>query len=285
MHTMLRCLLSYLLVPLSTSVPNLLTPTPTRVTGDRAIAFEMRAGFLVVIDGQIGSATGLKFIVDTGASHSMIDQGLADRLRLQRRTGEVTSFDRRIPVEWANSHDVRIGPMQADSLEVMVTKLSDYSDLARNVDGIVGLDLLSKNGKFAIDYEGRTICFRPADQSGPAHRTRAYFATQLFVQGVPLHLVLDTGFQGILLYENRLRRIPTIHIDGAATRFRMGRLRGRLMLLPGVEIAGEKRQRPVFLLDENDEDLLPGVDGVLGIAALHSKCVEFDFDSSLLRLE
>ena len=44
--------------------------------------FELVAGFLVVVDGQIGNLNGLKFILDTGATHSLIDQKVADRLQL-----------------------------------------------------------------------------------------------------------------------------------------------------------------------------------------------------------
>jgi hypothetical protein len=99
------------------------------------IPFELVSDFLVVVKGQIGDLDGLKFIIDSGATRSVIDRKLADRLRLQRHTGKVMNFDRLILVEWADIPDLRIGSLRSEALRVMVVKLAEYSEFAKNVDG------------------------------------------------------------------------------------------------------------------------------------------------------
>ena len=61
------------------------------------IHFELLSDFLVVVNGDLGNLHGLKFIVDTGASYTLIDQKVADRLKLQRHPGKITNFDPRRP--------------------------------------------------------------------------------------------------------------------------------------------------------------------------------------------
>jgi predicted aspartyl protease len=246
--------------------------------------FELVGGFLVVVNAQIGNLNGLRFILDTGATHSLIDRKVADRLRLRRRSGEVISFDRHIDVEWAEIPELRVGPLRGEALRIMVVKLAEYSEFAEHADGIIGLDLLSKSRKFSIDYDARIVSFRLADDGTPDHSPSACFVVPVVVQGVRVQLVVDTGLQGIVLYENRLRkRLPKMRIEGESSKAAMGRLRATQVGLPGVQIAGAQVATTVLLMDGPDEDSLPGVDGYLGLMALQAKRVEFDFDAGILR--
>ena len=170
------------------------------------IPFQLRSGFLVVVNGQIGDLAGLKFIVDTGASFTFIDRKVADRLKLPRRPGKTTNFDRNVPVGWAVIPDLRVGPVRSGALRVMVAKLGEYSEFAEDMDGIIGLDLLGRSEKISIDFEMRTISWEMASEQGGGRPSPAYFSIPFIVQGFPMHLILDTGFQGILLYKDRLRK-------------------------------------------------------------------------------
>lgn len=253
-------------------------------SGSPTMPFELVGGFLVVVNGQIGNLDGLKFILDTGATHSLIDRKLADRLRLQRRSGHVISFDRHIDVEWADIPELRVGPLRGEALRIMVVKLAEYSEFAEHADGIIGLDLLNKSRKFSIDYDRRTVSFQLADDGTPDRSPSACFVVPVVVQGARLKLVVDTGLQGMLLYENRLRkRLPKMRIEGESSKAAMGRLRATQVTLPGVQIVGAHVATTVLLIDGPDEDSLPGVDGYLGPMALQAKRVEFDFDAGILR--
>jgi predicted aspartyl protease len=214
------------------------------------IPFELVSGFLVVVDGQIGNLNGLKFILDTGATYSLIDRKVADRLRLQRHAGKVMNFDKYIPVEWSSIQDLRVGPLRVQDVRVMVVKLAKYSELAENADGIIGLDLLSRSKKFTIDYDRRTVSFQLTEVGTPERSFSSCFVIPLVVQGIPIHLAVDTGLQGILLYGNHLRkRLPKMRIDGESINVAMGRVRAKQVRLPGVRIVGAEMVTTVMLID------------------------------------
>jgi predicted aspartyl protease len=256
--------------------------SPVRST----IPFQLVSGFLVVVDGQIGDLEGLKFIVDTGASYTFIDRKVADKLKLARRPGKTTNFDHDVPVDWAVVPDLQIGPLRNRALRVMVAKLGDYSEYAKNVDGIIGLDVLGRSEKFIIDYQKHAISWEMAAELGGGSPSPAYFAIPFVVQGFPMHLILDTGFQGILLYKDRLRKgLPDLRTQGKPIEVDFGRLQTTQVKLPGVRLVGEETVATVFLTDGPAPGGLPGVDGYLGIASLKAKRVEFDFAARLLRWE
>src|SRR5712692_207343 len=105
------------------------------------ISFELVSGYLVVVDGSIGALHGLKFVLDTGATHSVVNSKLADRLELRRLTGTVFNIDKMVKAEWAAVPEVEIGPIRAKQLPVMVTDLDYFTSIASHVDAVVGLDL------------------------------------------------------------------------------------------------------------------------------------------------
>jgi predicted aspartyl protease len=253
-------------------------------TVNPTMPFELVSGFLVVVDGQIGNLDGLKFILDTGATHSLIDRRVADRLHLKRRSGEVISYDRYIPVEWAIIPELRVGPLRTETLRVMVVKLAEYSDFAEHADGIIGLDLLSQSKKFTIDYDTRTVSLQLAEAGTTGRSSSPCFVIPLVVQGLQVNLAVDTGLQGIVLYKNRLRKgLPKMRIEGESTNVAMGRLRGTQVRLPGVRIVDAEVVSIAILIDGPDDKTLPGVDGYLGPATLQAKRIEFDFDAKVLR--
>src|SRR5579863_4640364 len=259
---------------------------PGKSPAQATIPFQLVSGFLVVVDGQIGDLEGLKFIVDTGASYTFIDRKVADRLKLPRRPGKTTNFDREVPVDWAVIPGLQIGPLRNRALRVMVAKLGEYSELGENVDGIIGLDGLGRSKKLVIDYEKQAISWELAADLKSRHPSPAYFSIPFVVQGFPMHLILDTGFQGILLYKDRLHKgLPDLRTQGKSVEVDFGRLQTTQVSLPGVRMGGQEKIATVFLADGPEPGGLPGVDGYLGIASLKAKRVEFDFAAGLLRWE
>jgi len=250
--------------------------------GATAVPFDLVSDFLVVAKGGIENLDGLKFIVDTGSTWSAIDQKVAEKLRLNCQAGKMMNFDQYIPIEWADVTNFRIGPVSAERVRVMVMNLAKYSEFAKNVDGIIGLDLLSRNQTFAIDYTAKTLYFGPAEN--PSHRSNlGGFLATIVVQGRPIRLCVDTGSPDILLYENRLRkRLVNLRTNGEPTTIRMGRIKGTKIDLPEVSITGPKQVITVVLIHGPEESTMPGVDGYLGTASLHPKRIEFDFTKRVM---
>jgi predicted aspartyl protease len=246
--------------------------------------FELRADFLVVVSGEVGELSGLKFILDTGSSYTVINQKVADRLRLARRPGKVTNFDRDVAVEWADIPELRIGPIHAQGFHVLVAKLEEYSQFAGDVDGIIGLDLLSRGKKLAIDYEKRLLSFELSDDGMAGRLPSRSFVVPIGIQGTRMRLLVDTGFHDILLYRSRVHEdLPNVRTEGESHSAVIGRMQATQVNLPGVRIAGPDAVEKVFLIDSPERGVPSGVDGYLGPAALHAKRIEFDFAAGKFR--
>jgi predicted aspartyl protease len=253
-------------------------------TGSSSMPFELVSDFLIVVKGQIGNVTGLKFILDTGATHSVIDQKLTDRLRLKRDAGGVMNFDRNIPVEWAEIPDFQVGPLRSGPTRVMVMNLASYSELAKTVDGIIGLDMLTRTKMLSIDYEKRILSLQLAREGLSGSSPYGCFTIPVVVQGVPIQLTVDTGIQGILLYKDRLhQRLPAMRAHGKPRNIKLGRLHATQVSLPGVRIAGPEVVTTVLLINGPAKNAPPGVEGYIGPAALNAKWIEFDFNVRILR--
>src|SRR5271170_5700811 len=248
--------------------------------------FELASGFLVVVNGQIGNLRVMRFILDTGATSSVIDAKVADRLRLPRSAGKVMTFDRRIPVEWTEIPEFRVGPIVAKALRVMVIDLSKYSRYGKNVDGVIGLDLLSRSEYLSIDYDRRILSFQLANGLPDGRAPVRGFKIPIVVQGATVQLLVDTGSQGILLYRDRVRKqLPRMRTEGEPNEVVESGVRATEVRLPSVRIGGSDQMRIVFLIGGPGQGDLPGVDGILGAASLHAKRIDFDFTHMVLRCQ
>jgi|HubBroStandDraft_4_1064222.scaffolds.fasta_scaffold42385_2 predicted aspartyl protease len=274
------------------AVLGMISSSPTRaqdVVGSSVsltMPFELVSGFLVVVNGQIGNLGVMRFILDTGATSSVIDAKVADRLRLPRSSGKVMSFDRRIPVEWTEIPEFRVGPIVANALRVMVIDLARYSRYGKDVDGVVGLDLLARSEQLSIDYDRRILLFQLANGRRDERTPVLGFKIPIVIQGAPVQFLVDTGFRGILLYRDRVRnQLPRMRTEGEPKQVVESGMRTTEVRLPGMRIGGSDQVRIVFLIDGPGRGDLPGVDGILGAASLHAKRIDFDFTHMVLRCQ
>src|SRR5262252_3040725 len=169
-------------------------PTPSNDT----IPFQLGGEFLIALEGQIGSLTGLVFILDTGATNTMVDDSIADKLLLPRHEGKVLNFDKHIAVDWTILPELHLGPLAARDFPVMVGDLKRILDF-KGVYIILGMDLLRTAQTIRIDYRSRLVTMRtPADGS-----TNSFNGNTLTVliplQGQPARLVFDTGVPSLIL--------------------------------------------------------------------------------------
>ena len=257
-----------------------------RASTSLTMPFELVSGFLVVVNGQIGNLRVMRFIIDTGAASSVIDAKVADKLRLPQTAGKVMTFNRRISVEWMEIPEFRVGPIVARALRVMVIDLARYSRYGKDVDGVVGLDLLTRSEHLSIDYDRRILLFQLANGRPDERAPVRGFKIPIVVQGEAVQLLVDTGFQGILLYRDRIRKkLPKMRTEGEPKEVVESGVRATEVSLPGMRIGGSDQVRIVFLIDGPGQGDLPGVDGILGAAALHAKRIDFDFTNMVLRCQ
>jgi predicted aspartyl protease len=266
------------------------SPTRAQDAGGSSVSltmpFELVSGFLVVVNGEIGNLRVMRFIIDTGASITVIDTKVADRLQLPRSTGKVMTFNRHIPVEWTEIPEFRVGPIVAKALRVMVIDLARYSRYGKDVDGVVGLDLLTRSEHFSIDYDRRILLFQLANGRPDERVPVRGFKIPIVVQGAAVQLLVDTGSQGILLYKDRIRKqLPKMRTEGKPKEVVESGVRATEVRLPGMRIGRSDQVRIVFLIDGPGQGDLPGVDGFLGAASLHAKRIDFDFTHMVLHCE
>jgi hypothetical protein len=239
------------------------------------IPFVLYLDHMIVIDGRIGPLPHLRFTLDTGATHSIVDRKIADALKLARRPGSVFNLDDFAPIQWADFPSIAMGPIEVKNGSLMVGDLAD-------VDAVIGMDLLRLNKRLRINYNSGQIVFTPdaasARQTLPTGDP-ACLTVDITVQGKPLHLIVDTGIEGILLYRDRVfKRNPKLHLENETQPSRAdghllpGRATLRNIRLPNGEFSAR-----VFLIAKAPENVLPNIDGYLATTALQARELDFDF--------
>jgi len=254
-----------------------------------ALPFRLSDGFLIMVQGRIGTQTNLRFILDTGATISIVDSRIADKLKLPCHPAESLSFDRKLAWQATTVPEVQFGQVRAKNMQVLVGHVGEYSEFAKKADAIIGMDLL-KLSNFTIDFDTHKVVFHSFNQEIPAGTRDPLSNCLLFeirVQNHPIQLVLDTGFQGILLFEERLiASAPSLEVPEKQQKVIVGdRLHAKQMKLRGVAIGSSSQDVTVLLAKSPAADVLPGIVGVAGIPALNAHRVNFNFAERTINWE
>jgi gag-polyprotein putative aspartyl protease len=250
------------------------------------VSFELVSGYLVVVDGSIGPLHGLKFVLDTGATHSAVSSKVADQLDLQRLTGKVFNIDKTVKTEWAAIPEVEFGPIRASQVPVMITNLDYFKSLASHVDAVMGLDLLRQNN-FSIDFADKKVRFGQVEtgrHSTPMVSDDISLKVEAEVDGTLIHLILDSGAPGPLMYEERLEnRAVDYRIEEENYGYRInGILRLTRARVRRLQLGGRDIEHTVFLTHSPAERIMDGIDGLLGLTALKARRINFDFKTNTL---
>ena len=126
-------------------------PEPSKVR-----TFDLRESFLIVVDARIGPLEHLKFILDTGASYTVVSRKIADQLALPWEPGSVINVPKKLPMEGARFPEVQVGPIVATDVRMMVADLNQYSELPRtSMPSWVSTCLADANGCRSIRRPNR----------------------------------------------------------------------------------------------------------------------------------
>lgn len=243
--------------------------------------FRLGSGYLIVVEGRVGDLTGLKFILDTGTSTSLLDTHVASMLRLKRRASSLINFGKTVPVESSTIPNVQFGPVQATNVEMYIGDLGKFSDFANGIDAIIGLDLLQQNN-LTFDYKTHKVVFELINHTnrGTAARSETGCITvDLRVQDHPLHLILDTGLDGIFLFEGRVQaKVPGLRMANVIERVTIGRrISAKEATLPEMRLGPINVNGHVLLLKDPAENKLDGIDGFLGVTSFRAERISLNF--------
>jgi predicted aspartyl protease len=246
------------------------------------LPFTLRQGYLVVVEGSLGSLARRRLIVDTGTSSTVLDCSVARQLGLGGRESRLTMLNGDEQVKAGVLSSLTLGPVVAKSLPVFITNLSFLTrQLGMRIDGIVGLDVL-KSSSFRIEYDTRQIVFGPV-QSSPGS---VPFATgpplvtiNMEIEGQPARVLVDTGASGLLLFrrEDRGRghgRALEAHTSSNIT----GNFTREEIRISDTKVGSVHLHAHSVFLVRAAKDASRDFDGLMGIGAMGVKEVAFDFE-------
>jgi predicted aspartyl protease len=251
-------------------------------SGHQEIAFQAYRDYLIVVRGSLCETQRLNFIIDTGTNPSVIDSRIAKKLNIVGEVGRLGVHNQVVEVEQAILSSVQIGALRAQFVPVLIRDLAFLQKgLGIRIDAVIGLDVLSLRN-FSIDYTTKRIVFGVVPVSSSSAQFQGappWLTVRMEVNGVPLHLLLDTAASGILLFQTRIRdRLPRLTSLGERISSNLGGDFPLQCVLLATTNLGQTDfgQRNAFVV-EDQEDESREFDGLLGPSALGLKQIAFDF--------
>ncbi len=248
-----------------------------------AIPFELRHGYSIIVKGSMGGLRNLNFLIDSGAVPSVVDARVSRRLRLRGQPDAVSLFVRSVPAERVILPAVGVGPIRAESVEALVEDLSFIEEgLGERIDALIGLDILGRMN-FRIDYASGLLQFDPAPDPTEVWSSIAarnpYIVLKIRLGEAPTRLMLDTGVKDLVLFQNRARAVsrPSRNQTAKTASNIGGAVRLKPIESPSAHIGQTELAIESAFLLETSAELTTGFDGLLGVAALKPRRVDFDF--------
>lgn len=251
-----------------------------RQSREGTVRFDLYRGYLMVARGSAGTAKGLTFLLDTGASSSILDPQLARKLHLQRVPASIVVLGGSVPAEKSVAPSLNLGPVERDNVPVLLEDLSFLKKaLPVRVDGILGLDVLGQSA-LVIDYAARTIHFGPLPalpDAIPLHLAGGLAILDAQVNDLPAHLLLDTGASSLFLFAKSAPGVSDLRIS-AVRQFSdtIGESERKQVKLHSLRLGvAEFGQEPAFVVPDASHGGHP-FDGLISPAGLGIKRVAID---------
>jgi hypothetical protein len=249
------------------------------------VPFKLYKGYVIIVEGSIGPLGHRRFLIDTGATATVVDRRISKKLGLLPTPGSISHFNQMTRVEWVSIPELRLGPLHNFGLSVPTADLSYLNELAGRVDAIIGLDVL-RTSSFTIDYTLKRITFGPVAASGfgvPMQLESSYLIVIAQMQGSPVRLVVDSGANRLVLYEDRIDgRIAGTREAGEMTVSSLGGgIRVKHVWLPTATLGTTMLNGEALTLSSSTGAFLHA-DGYLGLTTLRASRVAFDFRHNTL---
>jgi hypothetical protein len=251
------------------------------------IPVKVYRGFLVVAEGQIGGTSERQnFIIDTGTSPSILNIGVAKHLDLTLSHAKLSAIGRDSQSLAAIVPEIRLGPLQALSLSVLVTDLSPLErDLNLPIAGILGMDVLGKSS-FRLDYGKQLIEFGeiapvgiPVNLSTGADLPIA----EIKIGGKLLHLLVDTGSDRLVFFG--ARSAPEFSPNTAKSVLQANSVAATVPVRAAssleFELSGTRFRQDAYFVPDSEEPLF---DGLLSVRSLGIRVLSLDANRHIVYL-
>jgi len=240
-------------------------------------------GYLVIVEGSIGSVQKLSFLVDTGACPSVVDQKIAHDLKLAEQPERVNLWNQSVQARQVVIPSLSVGPVRVESIPVLAEDLSFLQKaLGFKVHAIVGMDVLRKSS-FTINYKVKEILFGVPENlahSVPFETDTPVITVRMGFQDRRLRMVVDSGGPDLTLFRSRVSMPAGLQALGSETvADASGTFQRTKVRIPELHMGKETvGAQTVFLVDDR-KDEEDDFDGVLGVRGLQFWKVGFDFEN------
>ena len=241
----------------------------------------------MVAEGQFGGGIEAQnFVIDTGTSPSILNIGVARRLGLPLSRARISAIGGLSETFAATLPEIRLGPLQAMSVPVLVSDLSRLErDLKLPIAGILGLDILGKSS-FRLDYGKQLIEFGEVAPEGiPIELSiRAGLPiAEIKVAGKSLRLLIDTGTDRMVIFG--VRSAAEISPNPANSLLQgngvANLVRARAVSSLEFELSGVRFRQSAYFVSNGEEPLF---DGLLGVRSLGVRVLSLDANRRVLYL-
>jgi predicted aspartyl protease len=263
----------------------LLAATQNCLASENQLPFRLYRDFLILANCSVADQPGLRAIIDTGTTETILDLGLVQRLSLASWSDSATSLTTDSAVRGVSIRDLQLGPLRLRKLDGIAMDLSNVGRaLGVRPDVVIGMDVLHR-ANLIIDYKAQTITFgsSPALSHGaPLVSDMRFVLLDSNVLGRSLRLKLDTGFNSLLLYGERLDGLVQPVDTGARIAGVAQESSVRSVNSPEVRIGNWLAYHMIVSVIDGAPRDVTEYDGLLGPRLLNARRVTFDFDHHML---
>jgi predicted aspartyl protease len=247
------------------------------------VPFELQQGHLILVKGSIGNSGDLTFLIDTGATTTLVNKPIAKKLKLDGKKKVLFAYGKKIKAKSTILHNVYVGATRFTPVAASIADLSALPGIGRQIDVIIGTNTLVRTN-FTIDYESKKLIFNPNRSLGTTANLDSKdlkLIVDLSVHDQAVRLLIDSGAGDIILFRERIDDLPVTRIPRAKkTMHHLGSKEEiQLVQLSQVRLGNEDLGTMRAYLQEGSVQGYESIQGALGIAALGFNRVQFDFQN------
>ena len=254
-----------------------------------------------IVRARLNNGASFPLVLDSGGNHTMISRRRAEASQLAPLAGHgriTTAFGNQEPTQPALARELSMGLLTLRGVPVLVHGFRS-SALAEALGpdlNVLGTPAMAAFSYITFDYRRGSVFFSFDQPFQPASREttlrlplsvekEGHFSVPItFPGGRTMRALVDTGYDGVLLMSPH-----TLHRLDLEALARTGRtvraigpgaeLKGRVFMIPGIELDGRPIPNAEAWTGEIDEPLL------LGSGLLRYFRTTFDFRQMILWLE
>lgn len=252
------------------------------------IPFYLHRDHFIVVRGSIGDLQNLNFVIDTGATNTMVSKKVAKKLGLKGEKKTVVAVGQKVKVEEVVLPDLQMGMAQFESVPARIGRLSFIHGL--KVDALIGLTLL-KRSNIAIDYTNMTLTLGTLTQCDAFidfYGGLPFVLVRMEVQGQPLALMLDSGAgSDLVLFKDRVKNrfSWTKTKEKRSIQHLGGKTKLNKVMLSDVEMGDSQWEELAAYVADGRVKGYGTLDGILGSGALGLDRLQLDFDNNRMSWE